>query len=285
MRTTRTDRSPAGRARRRCLAAAALAGLLALALSACSKQPEQQAGDGGTKPAPQGEDKDRQATLKRREQSQNNLKQIILALHALHDTYNALPPAAISDKKTGKPLLSWRVAILPYIEQMNLYKQFNLDEPWDGPTNKHLAETVVPVFAPPGAAPGEGHKTYYRGFVASPESRDKTAWETRLTKNPPFGALGTSLGRIPDGTSNTLCVVEAGEAVPWSKPDELRYDPKGPLPKLGGLFKDGFNAALMDGNVAFISRQIDENSLRALITANGGEIIDLDALKQKGLIK
>jgi hypothetical protein len=221
----------------------------------------------------------------REQQSVNNLKQLMLALHSFHDANRQLPPAAICDKKTGKPLLSWRVAILPYIEQGNLYKQFNLDEPWDGPNNKKLAEIVVPTYAPPGAAAGEAHKTYYRGFVAPPVGQFRTAWQTNPTKNPPFGALGTRLTDITDGTSNTIGVIEAGEAVPWTKPDELPYDPKGPLPKLGGLFKDGFHAAMMDGKVVFISRQIDENSLRALITASGGEVIDMDGLRQKGLIK
>ncbi|MBV9126015.1 MAG: DUF1559 domain-containing protein, partial [Planctomycetes bacterium] len=70
-------------------------------------------------------------------QSINNLKQIALAFHSMNDTYNFMPPAAICGKD-GRPLLSWRVAILPYIEQQNLYNQFRLDEPWDSPTNKKL---------------------------------------------------------------------------------------------------------------------------------------------------
>jgi hypothetical protein len=282
MTSTRTTSPPNGSARGRWAAAPLLAALIAVALSAFGNQ----TGDGGppaTPAAPQGEDK--QAVLRLKKESENNLKQIMLALHAVHDVYKVLPPAAICDKKSGKPLLSWRVAILPYIEQLNLYKQIKLDEPWDSPHNKKFAEIVVPVFAPPGAKPGEGHKTHYRVFVALRDSQFKTAWQTVPNPGSPFGAIGTRLGRIPDGTSNTIGVVEAAEAVPWTKPEPLVYDAKKPLPKLGGLFKDGFHAGMMDGSVNFISNRIDEASLRALITANGGEVIDIDALKKKGLIK
>src|SRR5262245_19749930 len=77
-----------------------------------------------------------------RRQSANNLKQLVLAVHNFSDTYNRLPPAAVCDKKTGKPLLSWRVILLPFVEQGPLYKEFKLDEPWDGPNNKKLLEKM-----------------------------------------------------------------------------------------------------------------------------------------------
>jgi hypothetical protein len=283
---------PNGRARRRWGAFLVLAALAAVLLPACGKQ----AGDGGSGAKP-GEDKqtggpnaapageDKQAVLRLKEQSVNNLKQIMLALQIFHDTYKTLPPAAICDKKTGKPLLSWRVAILPYMEQVNLYKQFKMDEPWDSPHNKKLADTIVPVFAPPGAKSGEGSRTYYRAFLASPDSQIKTAWEMKPNKDAMFGATGAGLRGITDGSTNTLGVVEAAEATPWTKPEPLPYDAKKPLPKLGGLFKDGFNAGMMDASVRFISNRIDETSLRALITANGGEIIPFEELEKKGLIK
>src|SRR5438045_1511259 len=73
--------------------------------------------------------------------SSNNLKQIALAFHSFHDTYGGMPAAAICDK-AGKPLLSWRVAILPWIEEGALYKQFKLDEPWDSKHNKALLKKM-----------------------------------------------------------------------------------------------------------------------------------------------
>ena len=85
------------------------------------------------------------------------------------------------------------------------------------------------------------------------------------------GEAGHDLGPIPDGADATLLVVEAAEAVPWTRPADLVYDPKGPLPRLGGHFKDGSLALFADGSVAFIKGDIDEPTLRALITRNGAE--------------
>jgi Protein of unknown function (DUF1559) len=139
-----------------------------------------------------------------RTQSQNNLKQIGLAMHNYHDTFGKLPAAAICDKN-GKPLLSWRVAILPYIEQDNLYKQFKLDEPWDSEHNKKLAMVTVPIYALPGdKVKRDMPSTFYRVFYGNDAMFD--------LKN------GTGFNQIADGLSNTLMVVEAGEAVPWTKP-------------------------------------------------------------------
>src|SRR5262249_19622762 len=84
---------------------------------------------------------------------------------------------------------------------------------------------------------------------------------------------------------NTIGVVEAGEAVPWTKPDDLGYDDNKPLPKLGGLFPDGFHAVMLDGSVSFFPNRIEGSTLHALITANGGEVVMFDALEKEGLVK
>jgi hypothetical protein len=78
-----------------------------------------------------------------------------------------------------------------------------------------------------------------------------------------------------DAAKNTILVVEAGEPVPWPKPDELRYDANKPLPRLGGVFDDGSYALFANGVVRFIPMGIDERVLRAMITRNGGERIDM----------
>jgi len=113
----------------------------------------------------------------------------------------------------------------------------------------------------------------------------RTAWATLPDAKAPLGFSG---GRFPDtiadGTSNTFAVVEVAEPVPWTRPGELVYDPKGPLPKLGGLSRDGFYAGMMDGSALFYSNRIDETTLRKFITANGGEPVD-EALWRKGLIR
>src|SRR5262245_822885 len=98
--------------------------------------------------------------------SANNLKQIMLAFHNYHDLYNGMPSAAICDKN-GKPLLSWRVAILPLIEQDNLYKQFKLDEPWDSEHNKKLIPMMPKIYAVPNVSKPGDTDTYYRVFYGN----------------------------------------------------------------------------------------------------------------------
>jgi uncharacterized protein DUF1559 len=214
-----------------------------------------------------------------RSKSASNLKQIGIALHNVQDSYKYLPPTAILDKQTGKPLLSWRVAILPYIEDQNLYLQFKLDEPWDSAHNKKLLERMPSIYAPVGVKTKEPHQTFYRGFVTAPGAQFQTAWQTNPNQGSPFGAWGARMpNSFPDGTANTIWVVEAGEAVPWTKPDELVYDEKKPLPQLGGLFQGSFNALLVDASVIFVRRPFDERTLRDMITANDGNVVDLDRL-------
>ncbi len=196
-----------------------------------------------------------------RTQSQNNLKQIGLAMHNYENTFGKLPPAAICDKN-GKPLLSWRVAILPFIEQDNLYRQFRLDEPWDSEHNKKLAMVAVPTLMLPGdKLKREFPSTYYRVFYGNDAMFD--------LKN------GTKFAQVTDGLSNTIMVVEASEAVPWTKPDELEYDPK-QTPKLGYLFGDRCNALFGDGHVYALKKSVKTQKLHLLIQKSDGIPVDPD---------
>jgi hypothetical protein len=202
-----------------------------------------------------------------RARSANNLKQIALALHSYHDAFGQFPGAAIYGKG-GTPLLSWRVAILPYLEEGGLHKQFRLEEPWDSAHNEKLLAKMPAVYGLPGVKGAPPQATYYRVFTGA-----DTPFNPAVIRPGPW-PLGMQLVRFTDGTSNTLLVVEAGEAVPWTKPDELAYDAKKPLPKLGGLFPEGIHAALADGSVKFLDRKAPEVVLRALITPAGGEVFD-----------
>jgi prepilin-type processing-associated H-X9-DG protein len=193
-----------------------------------------------------------------RAQSMNNLKQIALAMHNYHDAYGHFPPQAVYSKD-GKPLLSWRVLLLPFLEQDSVYRQFKLDEAWDGPHNSKLLVQMPKVYADP-AVDSKEHQTVYQGFFGPGAFFE--------------GEKGLRIADITDGTSNTVMVVEAVNLVPWSKPEDLPYLPNGPLPKLGGHRSGGFNAAFCDGSVRFLKQNIKESVLRALITRNGGEVID-----------
>src|SRR5207237_174394 len=158
--------------------------------------------------------------------------------HNYHVTFGKLPGPAIYDKD-GKALLSWRVAILPYIEQDNLYKQFKLDEPWDSDHNKKLLDTMPAVYAAPGARDTDKDRTYHQAIVGQ-----GAAWEPRQQ---------LSIVSFTDGTSNTILAVEAASSVPWTKPEDLPFVPDQALPKFGGLFDGNFHALLADGAVIFCS--------------------------------
>jgi hypothetical protein len=204
---------------------------------------------------------------RRRAVSSNNLKQIALALHGHHDAYKMMPPQAICDAN-GKPLLSWRVAILPFIEQQPLYQQFRLDEPWDSEHNIKLLDKMPEIYAPPGIKTKEPNTTFYQGFVGP-----NTAFELRPNGGAkPFGAIGLRMVEFPDGTSNVWLVAEAAEPVPWSKPADMKYEPKGPLPKLGGLFSGGFHVAFADGWVRYYPRPLADETMHIVITRNNGMV-------------
>ena len=197
----------------------------------------------------------------------NNFKQVMLAMHNYHDTNGTLP--ANSYDKDGKPLLSWRVHILPFIEQQALYQQFKLDEPWDSVHNLPLSKFVIKVYMIPGR-PTEPGMTYFQSFLQPKDSKDNA--------HPLMGegqSKGRSLVSITDGTSNTWAVVEAAEAVIWSKPADLVYEDKKPLPKLGGP-SGRYTVAFCDGSVSTFRRgQIDEVNMRRLITVDDGNVVNI----------
>ena len=199
-----------------------------------------------------------------KKKSANILKQLALAVFNYHDVHLCFPPAT-TYSKDGKPLYSWRVAILPFIEQDNLYKEFKLDEPWDSEHNKPLLDKMPKLFAPVTGKPKEKNTTHYQVFVG-----EGAVFEDK--KKITFTS-------VTDGTSNTIMIVEAEEPVPWSKPADLTYDPKKPLPKCGGLFKDGFHAAFVDGQVRFIKKDVDAELMHLLIQRNDGKPVDLRKLK------
>ena len=197
--------------------------------------------------------------------SSNNLKQLGLALHNYHDAYGRFPPAFVVDK-AGKPLYSWRVLILPFIEQDAIYKKWKMDEAWDSPNNKPLSDLAIKVFNDP--AREASNKTPYRVFFGNGAMFD-------AGKPGPL-ASGTRLQDVTDGTSNTFMVIDAREEVPWATPQELPFDPKKPLPPLGAPGRQLFLALLGDGSVRAIAHGLAEETLKAYITRNGGEVIPQD---------
>jgi hypothetical protein len=178
--------------------------------------------------------------------------------------------------KDGKALLSWRVAILPflgqgpdsklYAELNKLYAEFKLDEPWDSAHNKKLLSRMPEVYAPPGMTTRQPYSTFYQVFVGP-----HAAFQQHRAMS-----LGSD---FPDGMSNVLLIVEAGCAVPWTKPEDLHFAVDEPIPELGGLFPGIFHAAFADGSVWPLSKKVDSDTLRKLVMRDDGEPIDLDRIK------
>jgi len=155
---------------------------------------------------------------------------------------------------------------LPYIEQKELYEQFHLDEPWDSPHNLLLLERMPSTYAPP---PGKRSRM----------PADHTVCHVLVGKGTPFEEgreVKFNKECFPDGTSNTILIVEAGPPVPWTKPEEIPYDPDAPLPHLDTLFHDMIRLVFADGHRLHIRKDISESTFRAAITRNGGEALGLD---------
>lgn len=204
-------------------------------------------------------EEDPQTAALKRQVSINNLKQIMLALLNYHDVNQSFPPAFSSAE--GKPLLSWRVAILPYIEGGNeIYQEFHLDEPWDSEHNKPLAAKIPQVYQSPTSKLTDGRTVYLTPRGAG-------------TMFP--GASGIKVRNITDGTSNTLAVLEVDDeaAVEWTKPDDWKFDPKNPKTGLGHQQPGVVITALGDGSVRQLPNTMDAEKLKALITIAGREVI------------
>ncbi len=202
------------------------------------------------------------AKAARRSQCVNNLKQIGLGMHNYHEVHGSLPPAAILDKN-GKPLLSWRVAILPYMEGSDLYSKFHLDEPWDSPHNLTLLDKTPSFYACPSDATLKPGMTGYKAIIGP---------STAFT--PDFKPL--RFEDITDGTSNTILIGESRRTVPWTKPEDLPFDMSVPLTGLGSHHAGGFDVLFADGSVRFLKSSLSPQALGALLTRNGNESVPHD---------
>ncbi|MEK6257256.1 MAG: DUF1559 domain-containing protein [Planctomycetota bacterium] len=190
--------------------------------------------------------------------AKNNLKQIGLAFHNYHDSNLRFPGAGRS--ADGKAGLSWRVHLLPYLDQAPLYNQFKLDEAWDSDHNKTLIEKMPALFNVDGVT--EVGKTSLHVFTGdgAPFAKDQAPGIRDFT----------------DGTSNTILVVQAGpdKADIWTKPGGLDFDPKNPIKALGTLTEDLFNVLITDGSVSRLNKTIEAETFRRLIKHQDAELIN-----------
>ena len=287
---------------------------------------------------------ERAADYAQRQRSLSNLKRIMVAMHSYAEVNGKFPPD-ITDK-AGKPLLSWRIELLPFLDEDNLYKEFKRGEPWDSEHNLKLLAKMPEIFrvgfepkgathtyyqrfaivsatwpivvegggeGGPGAAggaagpgypmgpaapPGPGGPGIPRGGIpggaSGPPPMPGGPLEPTSPSGPVVGegssapggigvdprqASSSSVPRFPlriaeitDGLSNTLGVIEAGPPVPWSKPADIVYDAKKPLPPLTGPFANVRHAAMLDGGAHAFRPNLDETTLRRLIEPNDGQV-------------
>lgn len=206
-------------------------------------------------------EKSREAAARRI--TENNYKEIGLASFNYTDAHGTRLPGPFVDRGAGGGLvaypaaedkrLSWRVALLPYMEQEPLYQKFDLGQPWDGPTNRPRADDRVRPFVDPNDVGSDTRvRVFYDGgavFASDPGRR-------------------IAPGDVAGGTSNTILLVEARDAVTWTQFNDFKFDPSQPLPPLGhpSRASKGFYAAMADGSVRFISPTVQPEVIKAAIS-------------------
>jgi hypothetical protein len=197
----------------------------------------------------------------RRTSSMNNMKQILLAMHNYHDAMQKFPDARARNAD-GKLMLSWRVALLPYLEEGDLYNQFHLDEPWDSEHNLKLVAKMPKVYADPSAP-------------ALPGTEGLTNYHVPFNDGLLFDAKGpTHFRDVTDGTSNTIALFEAARPVPWTMPEDAEINQADPAANLSRLRAGIFQVGFADGSVQALPQGIDAMTLWSLFTRAGGEVVN-----------
>jgi Protein of unknown function (DUF1559) len=177
---------------------------------------------------------------------QNNLCQLYWALKAYHKEYGVLPTDIYDNQ--GHALLSWRVRLLPYLDETTIYEQFHLNEPWDSAHNNRLVEKLPPIYRCPSS-------------------------QARMGVTPYVRLLGSM--------QVLLVEVDDDHAVVWSKPGDVNYDPMTPTAGLAGyhfsdsLGRPGGFVLFSDGKTRFVPAGIDPGLLRAFLSAGRSEAVDL----------
>lgn len=180
----------------------------------------------------------------------NRLRQVILAMHNYEAAHDTLPVDIRS--RDGQPLLSWRVQLLPYLDEFQLYKKFNLDEPWDSEHNLILLKRMPDVFS----------------METSSRRQQETSIQYPVGKGiGPMSVWPESFEKITDGTGNTISVLNSGSKVPWTKPADHPLDLNDPwanlpVPTIVGLY---------DGQVAEIKRSQLKGNLASAFTINAND--------------
>ncbi len=201
----------------------------------------------------------------RRTHCRNNLKIIGLALHQYHDVWTCFPPAYIADEN-GKPMHSWRVLILPYIDSLDpetqaIYQEYDFSEPWDSPNNIRLLDRMPPVYTCPSRHNTGSNTTSYAAIVG-----EQCVFA---------GANPKAFKDIHDGTANTIIIGEAVNArIPWTEPRDIEFDTFTSLGDPDGFSSDHTGGAFFlsaDNYATFFSEDTPPETFKGMFTRAGGE--------------
>lgn len=202
----------------------------------------------------------------RREANSERFKQILLAMHNYHAANQSFPPTDKDRDGKGNALLSWRVHLLPFLDEGALYREFHLNEPWDSPHNQKLIQRMP--------------KVYQSRWFGNPSGR--TTFLAPVGEDTVFGGRkATRFQSIVDGTVNTVVLVEVKPelAVPWTAPQDYGFDPAAPARGLNVLDDGRFLAGFADGSVRPLRGDIQPQTLVYLFRMSDGRPIDPQSLR------
>jgi Protein of unknown function (DUF1559) len=195
-----------------------------------------------------------QISVDKEVKTKQKLGELSLAMRNYHDAHGHLPKAITTAREVGGKTdtpHSWRVDLLPFVGAANLYQQYRMDEPWDGPDNKKLIAQMPEVF---------------RSSYDDPKSTN-SSYFVLVGGGTPFepGPHRIKISDITDGTSNTILIVESKRDIPWTEPRDIHFDAAKRLPKIGGFLVGKFHATMADGSVHLFERAKIEDILRWMI--------------------
>ena len=198
--------------------------------------------------------------------SSNNLKMIALGFESFEEVHDFLPSVRTKLPNYQYPV-SWRVAILPYIGEEDLYNRYRFDEPWYGENNEKLLKELPDVYR---------HRSQLQ--TAGLANYVVIAGKDTVTGD---GDSKTKLKEVRDDKNSTILVAETLARIPWLSPGDVEFGPEKPTPELGGINPSGFQVAMVDGSVQRIPSDTSDAALRAMFTKSGGETVE----KNKGKLQ
>ncbi|WP_437186590.1 DUF1559 domain-containing protein [Planctomicrobium sp. SH668] len=173
------------------------------------------------------------------------------ALRQYHEDYNSLPPAFVSNE-SGTRMHSWRVLILPYLGENELYQEYDFAQPWNSDSNSKLIDKIPKSFRHPRPGKRVG-ATQTLAIVG-----DKGAWP---------GTTPLQYEQVTNTLSNTISIVADPESdVVWTSPDDVSFE------EVAGWISESSRGTrttqylMLDGSVRVFGRGIPRGQVEKLLS-------------------